>query len=237
VASLAVPAVHAGGLTDLLVQKVGVTAPQANGGAGSIFQLAKSRLTQQAFGRLSKAVPGMDSYLAAAPAFTLPGAVAATAAATPATPPAASDGTSKAKAALDAAKASLAGTGATATTGDGMTKAKAALEAAKASLAGTTATTTATTAAATTAAAATAATPPVSASDAIAAKAGQLLQGTAFGDKVGTGWQSAKLLAPAFEKLGMKPETAARFVPVIVDYVKSTGGKSSARLLTGALGL
>ena len=33
---------QAGALTDLLVSKVGVSQPQANGGAGSIFKLARA---------------------------------------------------------------------------------------------------------------------------------------------------------------------------------------------------
>lgn len=55
------------GLVDLLVAKLGVTAPQAEGGAGSIFQLAKSNLSMDDFSSIAKTVPGMDSLLAAAP--------------------------------------------------------------------------------------------------------------------------------------------------------------------------
>lgn len=63
----ALPA-RATGLTDLLMSKVGVTQPQAVGGAGSIFQLAKSQMTAGNFAKLSGAVPGMGDYLGAAPA-------------------------------------------------------------------------------------------------------------------------------------------------------------------------
>ncbi|MFH1156090.1 MAG: DUF2780 domain-containing protein [Pseudomonadota bacterium] len=55
------------GLVDLLVSKLGVTTPQAEGGAGSIFQLAKSNLSTDDFSSIAKSVPGMDSLLAAAP--------------------------------------------------------------------------------------------------------------------------------------------------------------------------
>lgn len=58
----------AGGLADLLVSKVGVSQPQALGGAGSIFKLAKNQMSADNFAQLSGAVPDMDSYLEAAPA-------------------------------------------------------------------------------------------------------------------------------------------------------------------------
>lgn len=61
-------AASAGGLTELLVGKLGVTQPQAVGGAGSIFQLAKKQMTAGNFAKLSGVVPGMSKYLAAAPA-------------------------------------------------------------------------------------------------------------------------------------------------------------------------
>ncbi len=61
-------AAPAGGLTELLVGKLGVSQPQAVGGAGSIFQLAKNQMTAGNFAKLSGVVPGMSKYLAAAPA-------------------------------------------------------------------------------------------------------------------------------------------------------------------------
>lgn len=54
-------------LTGILMQQTGVTQAQAEGGAGAMFQVAKQRMTDQAFGQLSQAVPGMDGLLAAAP--------------------------------------------------------------------------------------------------------------------------------------------------------------------------
>ena len=55
------------GLTTLLMQQLGVTQPQAEGGAGAIFQLAKSKMQGAAFTELSNSVPGIQGLLAAAP--------------------------------------------------------------------------------------------------------------------------------------------------------------------------
>ena len=55
-------------LTDLLMQRVGVTQAQAQGGAGALFQVAKSQMQASAFSQLSQAVPGMNALLGAAPA-------------------------------------------------------------------------------------------------------------------------------------------------------------------------
>ncbi|MBI5617572.1 MAG: DUF2780 domain-containing protein [Gammaproteobacteria bacterium] len=55
-------------LTSLLMNRTGVTKPQAVGGAGSIFKYAKSQMTAENFGLIKQAVPGMSKYLAAAPA-------------------------------------------------------------------------------------------------------------------------------------------------------------------------
>lgn len=67
-ATAAVPSATTGNsLTGLLVQQLGVTQPQAEGGAGAIFQLAKSNMEGQAFSELSNSVPGMQGLLAAAP--------------------------------------------------------------------------------------------------------------------------------------------------------------------------
>lgn len=42
-------------------------------------------------------------------------------------------------------------------------------------------------------------------------------------------------VAPAFEKLGLKPEMAMKAVPVLTSYVTKSGGKDVASLLAGAL--
>jgi len=54
-------------LTDILVQKLGVSPTQATGGAGAIFSTAQKSMSATDFAQVSKAVPGMDQYLAAAP--------------------------------------------------------------------------------------------------------------------------------------------------------------------------
>lgn len=56
------------GLVDILVQQLGVTPQQATGGAGSIFSMAQQSMTPSNFRLVSKAVPGMDQLLTAAPA-------------------------------------------------------------------------------------------------------------------------------------------------------------------------
>jgi len=55
------------GLTNVLMQQLGVTQAQAQGGAGALFQVAKQRMAADAFSQLSQAVPGMDGMLAAVP--------------------------------------------------------------------------------------------------------------------------------------------------------------------------
>jgi hypothetical protein len=64
----AAPAVaSSGGLTGVLVQQLGVTQPQATGGAGAIFGLAKTKMSAEDFGKVAAGVPDMNSLLAAAP--------------------------------------------------------------------------------------------------------------------------------------------------------------------------
>jgi hypothetical protein len=55
-------------LVNSLAKEIGGTPEQAAGAAGSLFGLAKSRLKPDEFSQVSKAVPGMDALLAAAPA-------------------------------------------------------------------------------------------------------------------------------------------------------------------------
>lgn len=54
-------------LVGALTTQLGVSDTQAAGGAGSIFNLAKSRLSGDDFGKVASAVPNMDALLAAAP--------------------------------------------------------------------------------------------------------------------------------------------------------------------------
>ena len=55
-------------LVSQLAKEIGGTAKQAEGAAGSLFRLAKSRMTPENFGKVASAVPDMDKLLAAAPA-------------------------------------------------------------------------------------------------------------------------------------------------------------------------
>lgn len=55
-------------LVSILIQQLGITPVQAMGGAGSIFSVAQQSMTPSNFGIVSKAVPGMETLLAAAPA-------------------------------------------------------------------------------------------------------------------------------------------------------------------------
>lgn len=55
------------GLTDVLVSQLGVTQPQATGGAGALFALAKTQMPASDFSKVAAGVPGIDALLAAAP--------------------------------------------------------------------------------------------------------------------------------------------------------------------------
>ena len=60
-------------LVGALSKELGSSPGQAAGAAGTLFGLAKSRLKPEEFGQVAKAVPGMDSLLAAAPALGVVG--------------------------------------------------------------------------------------------------------------------------------------------------------------------
>ena len=55
-------------LVNALSKEIGSTPEQAAGAAGALFGVAKSRLKADEFSQVSKAVPGMDLLLKAAPA-------------------------------------------------------------------------------------------------------------------------------------------------------------------------
>jgi hypothetical protein len=55
------------GLVGMLTKQLGVTPQQATGGAGAIFSLAKNNLSSADFSKIASAVPGMGSFLNAAP--------------------------------------------------------------------------------------------------------------------------------------------------------------------------
>src|SRR5512146_1215480 len=54
-------------LVNMLTSSLHITSQQAQGGAGAIFGLVKSKVSPAEFNKLSKAVPGMDGFLNAAP--------------------------------------------------------------------------------------------------------------------------------------------------------------------------
>jgi hypothetical protein len=58
---------QSGGLVNLLTGNLGVTTPQAEGGAGAIFSYAKQKVSPDEFTKVAGAVPEMDSLLKAAP--------------------------------------------------------------------------------------------------------------------------------------------------------------------------
>lgn len=57
----------AGELTNLLVQRLGVTPQQAMGGAGALLQIAKTRMNPDAFAKLSTQIPDIQQLLSAVP--------------------------------------------------------------------------------------------------------------------------------------------------------------------------
>ena len=58
------------GLVGQLTKGLSITPTQARGGAGSLFALAKTRLSAEEFSKVSSAVPGMSRLLKAAPALS-----------------------------------------------------------------------------------------------------------------------------------------------------------------------
>jgi len=59
------------------MQRVGVTQAQAQGGAGALLQIAKSKMQAEAFSSLEQTVPGIPGILAAVPAIQQPSALGA----------------------------------------------------------------------------------------------------------------------------------------------------------------
>jgi hypothetical protein len=66
--SAQIPGVNTEFIGSLAKEMGGATTQQAEGAAGAIFGLAKSRLSPADFAKVSGAVPGMDGLLKAAPA-------------------------------------------------------------------------------------------------------------------------------------------------------------------------
>lgn len=57
-----------GELTNLLVQRLGITPQQATGGAGALLQVAKTRMNPDAFAKLSQQIPDVKQLIEAVPA-------------------------------------------------------------------------------------------------------------------------------------------------------------------------
>ena len=72
-ADLAAAAKASPDLVAALTKELGSTPDQAAGAAGALFGLAKTRLKADEFAQVSKAVPGMESLLKAAPALAAAG--------------------------------------------------------------------------------------------------------------------------------------------------------------------
>jgi hypothetical protein len=69
-------ALQSGSLTELLMQRTGVTQAQAQGGAGALFQVAKNKMQSDSFAQLEQSVPGMQGMLGAAPSLSQPSGIA-----------------------------------------------------------------------------------------------------------------------------------------------------------------
>ena len=54
-------------LVDMLTKKLGVSAPQAEGGAAVLFKAAKDKLGGEEFGQLLGGVPGLGDLMKKAP--------------------------------------------------------------------------------------------------------------------------------------------------------------------------
>jgi hypothetical protein len=54
-------------LIPLLTKNLGVTEPQAKGGAGAIFDYVKQKVSAEDFAKVSSALPGVDSLVESAP--------------------------------------------------------------------------------------------------------------------------------------------------------------------------
>jgi hypothetical protein len=54
-------------IVKLLVDQLGVTESQAQGGAGAIFNMVKDKVSEDQFSSLSSAIPGLDTLVSAAP--------------------------------------------------------------------------------------------------------------------------------------------------------------------------
>jgi hypothetical protein len=54
-------------LVQMLTTQLGVSEPQAKGGAGLLFKMAKEKLGSDDFGKVATAVPGVNDLISSAP--------------------------------------------------------------------------------------------------------------------------------------------------------------------------
>ncbi|UEM04684.1 DUF2780 domain-containing protein [Skermanella rosea] len=142
----AADAADAGGLVNALTSQLGVSKPQAEGGAGALFNLAKQRMNPDQFGQVENQVPGIGGLMGAAPGGANSGG---------------SDG------------------------------------------------------------------------GGLAGMASGALGGMGGGSGGGLG--ALAPLAGSFSSLGLSPDMATKFLPVVLEYLNSSGGGGAAGLLKGAL--
>jgi hypothetical protein len=143
-------AADAAGLVQALTSQLGISQPQARGGAGALFNLGQQRMAPDQFGQVQSAVPGIGDLMQNAPAL---------------------------------------GGGNTGTTAQG---------------------------------------------GGLGGLAGGALGGMASGNSAG-GLGSLAPLVPAFSSLGLSPDMVGKFLPVVMQYLNSSGGSGAAGLLQGAL--
>ena len=140
-------AADAGGLVNALTSQLGVTKPQAEGGAGALFNLAKQRMAPDQFGQVQSQIPGIDGLMEAS------------------------------SSASQKSESNSGGLGGIAT--------------------------------------------------------GALGSGSGGGAAGGLGTLAP--LAGSFSSLGMSPDMAGKFLPVVMEYLNSSGGGGAAGLLKSAL--
>jgi hypothetical protein len=56
----------ADGLLNTLTSQLGITSEQASGGAGALFNLAQSNLSESEFGQIAEVVPGIQDMMSSA---------------------------------------------------------------------------------------------------------------------------------------------------------------------------
>ncbi|EWY36581.1 hypothetical protein N825_26455 [Skermanella stibiiresistens SB22] len=140
-------AADAGGLVSALASQLGVTKPQAEGGAGAMLNLAKQRMAPDQFGQVESQVPGIGGLMGSR-----------------------SGGQGGGGGLADMAAGALGGLG-----------------------------------------------------------------GGSGGGGAAGGLGALAPLAGSFSSLGLSPDMAAKFLPVMLQYLNSSGGGGAAGLLKGAL--